>query len=209
MTRKREVPAAFAWRAGRKAVATSSATWMFACINLARHADVDVRRRYAAINAKLERRFRRDRGGCSRRPDIARRRTLEELDRLWNCWRKPARRRRHGRFQAAEVAAMSAATSSTGLAYGLQRVCAAWRFCPFLVLRHEIPADRPPRAPTRKAPADRSRLDLGRVLCYMAIEVAKPGGKPLARARAHRKVWARLPGKSWHRVFRAASGCSG
>ena len=36
---------------------------------------------------------------------------------------------------------MSAATSpGTGLAYGLQRVCAAWSFAPFLVLRHEIPA---------------------------------------------------------------------
>ena len=36
---------------------------------------------------------------------------------------------------------MSAATSpGTGLAYGLQRVCAALEFCPFLVLRHEIPA---------------------------------------------------------------------
>ena len=35
---------------------------------------------------------------------------------------------------------MSAATSpGTGLAYGLQRVCALG-FCPFLVLRHEIPA---------------------------------------------------------------------
>ena len=32
-------------------------------------------------------------------------------------------------FGAAEVAAMSAATSpGTGLAYGLQRVCAAWGF---------------------------------------------------------------------------------
>ena len=36
---------------------------------------------------------------------------------------------------------MSAATSpGTGLAYGLQRVCAGLGFCPFLVLRHEIPA---------------------------------------------------------------------
>ena len=39
---------------------------------------------------------------------------------------------------------MSAATSpGTGLAYGLQRVCAAWGFAQssqFLVLRHEIPA---------------------------------------------------------------------
>ena len=36
---------------------------------------------------------------------------------------------------------MSAATSpGTGLAYGLQRVCAAWGFARFLVLRHEIPA---------------------------------------------------------------------
>ena len=44
-------------------------------------------------------------------------------------------------FGAAEVAAMSAATSpGTGLAYGLQRVCAAWGFARSLVLRHEIPA---------------------------------------------------------------------
>ena len=36
---------------------------------------------------------------------------------------------------------MSAATSpGTGLAYGLQRGLCGLGFCPFLVLRHEIPA---------------------------------------------------------------------
>ena len=38
------------------------------------------------------------------------------------CWRPGDLRP----FGAAEVAAMSAATSPTGLAYGLRRVCAAW-----------------------------------------------------------------------------------
>ena len=52
-------------------------------------------------------------------------------------------------FGAAEVAAMSAATSpGTGLAYGLQRVCAAWGFArsSFYAMksRQQATAERPP-----------------------------------------------------------------
>ena len=50
-------------------------------------------------------------------------------------------------FAAAEVAAMSAATSpGTGLAYGLRRVCRRLGHGPLLVLRHDL-------RPARQAPA--------------------------------------------------------
>ena len=57
---------------------------MFACINLARHADVDVETALRGVNAKFERRFRRIEALLAaedRTPDGA---TLEEMDRLWN-----------------------------------------------------------------------------------------------------------------------------
>ena len=51
-------------------------------------------------------------------------------------------------FGAAEVAAMSAATSpGTGLANGLRRVCAAWGMSSFYAMTF---GDRSPRSRTRR-----------------------------------------------------------
>ncbi len=57
---------------------------MFACINLARHAEVDVETALRGVNAKFERRFRRIESllaADGRAPDGA---TLEEMDALWD-----------------------------------------------------------------------------------------------------------------------------
>ena len=57
---------------------------LFACVNLARHADVDAEAALNQANAKFERRFRRIEellAAEGRRPDDA---TLEEMDALWD-----------------------------------------------------------------------------------------------------------------------------
>ena len=57
---------------------------MFACINLARHADVDAETALRSANAKFERRFRRietRRAAAGRAPEGS---TLEEMDVLWD-----------------------------------------------------------------------------------------------------------------------------
>ncbi len=57
---------------------------MFACINLARHADVDVETALRGVNAKFERRFRRVEAllaADGRAPEAS---TLAEMDALWD-----------------------------------------------------------------------------------------------------------------------------
>ena len=92
-------------------------------------------------------------------------------------------------FGAAEVAAMSAATSpGTGLAYGLQRVCAAWSFArsSFYAMksRQQATAERPPAK--RRGPKP-SISDEALLVAIEADLEASPW-----EGEGHRKVWARL-----------------
>ena len=92
-------------------------------------------------------------------------------------------------FGAAEVAAMSAATSpGTGLAYGLQRVCAAWGFArsSFYAMksRQQATAERPPAK--RRGPKP-SISDEALLVAIEADLEASPW-----EGEGHRKVWARL-----------------
>ena len=94
-----------------------------------------------------------------------------------------------GPLGAAEVAAMSAATSpGTGLAYGLQRVCAAWGFArsSFYAMksRQQATAERPPAK--RRGPKP-SISDEALLVAIEADLEASPW-----EGEGHRKVWARL-----------------
>ena len=57
---------------------------MFACINLARHADVDVETALRGVNAKFERRFRRIESLLAADGRAPQGSTLEEMDVLWD-----------------------------------------------------------------------------------------------------------------------------
>ncbi len=79
-----EIRAALADGASAERLTDEIGDLMFACINLARHAAVDVETALRGVNAKFERRFRRIEALLAaedRTPDGA---TLEEMDRLWN-----------------------------------------------------------------------------------------------------------------------------
>ena len=94
-----------------------------------------------------------------------------------------------GPLGAAEVAAMSAATSpGTGLAYGLQRVCATWGFArsSFYAMksRQQATAERPPAK--RRGPKP-SISDEALLVAIEADLEASPW-----EGEGHRKVWARL-----------------
>ena len=89
---------------------------------------------------------------------------------------------------------MSAATSpGTGLAYGLQRVCAAWGFArsSFYAMksRQQATAERPPA----------KRLDLGRGSA--GGHRGRPGGIPLG-GRGTPQGLGSASGLSWHPVSR-------
>ena len=102
-----------------------------------------------------------------------------------------------GPLGAAEVAAMSAATSpGTGLAYGLRRVCAAWGMArsSFYAMTSGQHAEQPPA----KASGTEAR-DLGPGAAGGAIE-ADLEASPW-EGEGYRKVWARL------RVCRRHPGC--
>ena len=71
-------------------------------------------------------------------------------------------------------------------------------FCPFLVLRHEIPAVRPPlERPPGKRPGTEA-LDLGRGSAWWPCD-CRPGGIPLSEGEGHR-IGAEdsASGLSWH-----------
>ena len=100
-------------------------------------------------------------------------------------------------FGAAEVAAMSAATSpGTGLDYGLQRVCAAWGFA-----RSSFYAmgSRPPLSAHQQSAGDRSPRSRTR-LCWWpsrpTVEASNPG-----RARDTSQGLGSASGLSWHPCF--------
>ena len=100
---------------------------------------------------------------------------------------------------------MSAATSpGTGLAYGLQRVCAAWGFArsSFYAMksRQQATAERPPAK--RRGP---EALDLGRGSA--GGHRGRPGGIPPGRARDTARSGLGF-GSVVASVF-PASGCSG
>ena len=85
-------------------------------------------------------------------------------------------------FGAAEVAAMSAATSpGTGLAYGLRRVCGRLGHGPLLVLRHDPPASTP--SSRRQSVGDRSPAISDQAL-LVAIEADLEASPWRARATA-------------------------
>ena len=91
---------------------------------------------------------------------------------------------------------MSAATSpGTGLAYGLQRVCAAWGFARSYVYamksRQQATAERPPAKPSRVTEA----LDLGRGSA--GGHRGRPGGIPLG-GRGTPQGLGSASGLSWH-----------
>ena len=93
---------------------------------------------------------------------------------------------------------MSAATSpGTGLAYGLQRVCAAWGFArsSFYAMksRQQATAERPPAK--RRGPKP-SISDEALLVAIEADLEASPW-----EGEGHRKVWARASGLSWHPCF--------
>ena len=92
-----------------------------------------------------------------------------------------------GPFGAAEVAAMSAATSpGTGLAYGLRRVCAAWGMArsSFYAMTSGQHAEQPPakRRGPKPAISDQALL----VAIEADLEASPWEGE------GYRKVWARL-----------------
>ena len=79
-----EIRAALAEGAPAERLTDEIGDLMFACINLARHATVDVETALRGVNAKFERRFRRIESllaADGRAPDGA---TLEEMDALWD-----------------------------------------------------------------------------------------------------------------------------
>ncbi len=79
-----EVRAELAADAPRGRLADEIGDLLFACVNLARHADVDAEAALNQANAKFERRFRRIEellAAEGRRPDDA---TLGEMDALWD-----------------------------------------------------------------------------------------------------------------------------
>ena len=79
-----ELRAVIAGRAGPERLGEELGDLLFACVNLARHRDIDAEGALRSANAKFERRFGRIEawlGEQGRAPDGA---SLEEMDRLWN-----------------------------------------------------------------------------------------------------------------------------
>ena len=101
---------------------------------------------------------------------------------------------------------MSAATSpGTGLAYGLQRVCAAWGFArsSFYAMksRQQATAERPPAK--RRGPKP-SISDEALLVAIEADLEASPW-----EGEGHRKVWGSASGLSWHPCFPQAGAPGG
>ena len=110
-----------------------------------------------------------------------------------------------GPLWTAEVAAMSAATCpGTGLAYGLQRVCAAWGFArsSFYAMKSRQQASAE-RAPAKRRGPKPAVSDQALLVAIEADLEASPW-----EGEGHRKVWARLRVTVVASVF-PASGCSG